>query len=162
MKTADFESAIHRRVWDCDMRPVGQRPMRAYDASIGLWLLDCPEVRPPWHFWFLSLIHLRPIDGVRDVEIVTPGAGWEILSLIVDAHDEPDPDNIYNGSPKTPVWGVQFGHVTTDVEAEAVALACVHAIVTGKASPDYPEGGYWRKTIPEIAKHYAAHRRATT
>jgi len=141
------------RAWTCKI----ERTRPDHAASIGNWLLYCPGAHAFWSYWWVGLIHLRPIEGVKPAVVATPGAGWELVCIAQDPGTEPDPDKPGETfRPLSPIdWIVQFGDVKTDREAERVGLAVVRAIMSGEVSPDSDYRAFWATSIPATAKHYA-------
>lgn len=159
MRAPDFEGAGNWSAWCVKLPPVGERYKPDADATVATWLLHCPGAHAFWSYWWIYLIHLRPIEGERKpAVIVVPGAGWEMTSFAQDPAVPPDPDDAEQTMAfLSPVdWQVQFGEVKTDREAERVALAVVNAIMSGKVSPDSDFRQFWKDTIPSTAAHYAA------
>lgn len=146
------------RAWRVGIPPLGQRGDPAFDAELGMWLLFCPGAHLAWSYWWINLIHLRPIEGTPPPQILAPGNGWEMLCGAQQPDIEPDPDRreetVRFLQPFD--WQVQFGAVKSDHEAERVAAACVREIMRGQVSPDQDFRSFWGRTIPATAAHYAA------
>jgi hypothetical protein len=151
VRSPDFTGKADWRAWHCAV----QRTRPDHAASLGNWLLFCPGAHAFWSYWWVALIHLRPIEGVKPAIITTPGAGWEMACLAQDPQRDPDPDKpVDTFAPLTPIdWVVQFGYARNDREAERVAV--VLACMTGEVSPDTDFASYWAKAIPDTAKHYS-------
>jgi hypothetical protein len=131
-------------------RPIATEPRK--QGTVAEWLVFCPGAHAFWSYWWLSMIHLRPIDGAPDAVVTTPGAGWEIVSIAQSPDMQPDPDLDDTRWWLIPVeWEVQFGSVRTDAEAEQVAMAVVRAIMRGEVSPDSDFESFWKQVIPGTA-----------
>lgn len=116
-----------RRAWQ---RKVVRAPVLAH------WLLNCPHVHPAWSYWIVSLIHLRPTEGLPTPHRLRPEFEYEIMALAVDPAQLPDPDAkeiiILRGAPSI---RNQFGG-TTDTEAIEIAESCILACIGNHLSPD--------------------------
>lgn len=154
MRAPDVTGAGKWRAWRCPRPETG---VPDHQAHIGGWLLHCPGAHAFWSYWWIALIHLRPIPGVKAAHIKTPGAGWEMICFAQDPGTEPDPDRaVETFKPLSPIdWVVQFGDVKDDHEATRVAGAVVDAIMRGDVSPDSDFRSFWERTIPATAKHFA-------
>ncbi len=60
-------------------------------ACLGSVLLYRPEAHPLWHSYQVSLVHLRPMEGVRDGSLTSPDATHEIHIFALDPESTPDP-----------------------------------------------------------------------
>lgn len=156
-RAPDFTGIGNWRAWRGRLQPVGQRGRPDWDATLEAWLLFCQGAHACWSYWWLTLIHLRPIPGVKPAYVQSPGNGWELLCGAHDPASEPDPD-----SPEATVrlltpldWVVQFGSVKTDHDASRVAVACIRAIMSGRVSPDSDFRQYWRRAVPDTAQCFA-------
>lgn len=142
----DFRGAGPWRAWRAKAEREG--------AGIAGWLVFCPGAHAAWSYWWIMLIHLRPMPGEPEAVITTPGAQWEIMCVAQAPDVEPDPDE-----PKatlrhlTPIdWAVQFADVKDDEKAIEVAEDVIRAIMTGTRSPDSDFRSFWKRAIPETAK----------
>ncbi len=141
------------KAWVAKMERV--RP--AHQAALAEWLLFCPGAHAAWSYWWIGLIHLRPLEGVPPAHIRTSGAGWEMICMAQDPTVEPDPDRVHETLRMlTPIdWEVQFGDVKDDRQAEQVGVAVIRAIMSGTISPDSDFREHWERLIPGTAKHIA-------
>lgn len=152
MRPPDFSGAGAWKAWRVRLAPKGKREKRDHDAGLGSWLLFCPGAHLCWSYWWITLIHLRPIEGVRPAVVTMPGAGWEMACWAQDPDAAPDPDDVRTSKPLSPIdWVVQFGSVQSDEKAVAVAEAVVRAIMRGDVSPDSDFRSFWNKAIPDTA-----------
>lgn len=53
-------------------------------ATVACWLVDCPVSHPVWNQYFLSLIMLREVEGVKPATIKLEGATHEIMIFAID------------------------------------------------------------------------------
>ena len=156
MREPDFVGVGAWRAWACNLPPMGQRGMPDRDATIASWLLFCPGAHAAWSYWYVSLCHLRPIEGARPAHIAKEGNGWEMLCYAQHPDHEPDPDDVKTVHYMTPVdWVVQFGEVRDDLEAVIVALSVVTLIMRSSVSPDQDFRRLWAEAIPKIAHRVA-------
>lgn len=132
-------------------------------TSVAAWLLYCPGAHPFWSYWWIMLVHLRPVEGAPPAVIATPGAQWEVICAAQNPeHPEPNADDA-KGTLRylTPFdWVVQFGDVKDDTKAIEVVEAAVHAIMSGQTSPDSDFRRYWKNAIPATARCHATHKHA--
>jgi hypothetical protein len=142
--------------WRSRLPPPGARKRPDHDAALAQVLVHCPGAHACWSYWWLTLLHLRPIEGVRPAVVLSPGAGWEIVSAAQDPDHPPDPDDDATARWLRPIdWAVQFGEVTSDHEALRVFDAVVTGIMSGRVSPDSDFRAFWSRSIPATAKHHA-------
>lgn len=157
MREPDFTGAGQWKAWKCKLAPVGQRGRPDFDAEVAIWLVFAPGAHACWSYWWISMIHLRPIPGVQAATINTPGAGYEVICMAQDPKHVPDPDEPAGTNRMlTPIdWVVQFGHAKSDEKAIEVGEANIRSIMTGQVSPDSDFRSWWKKTIPATAECYA-------
>lgn len=131
-------------------------------TEVATWLLYCPGAHAAWSYWWITLVHLRPIPGAPPAIVTVPGAGWEAISFAQDPGTPPDPDR-----PKdtfrhlTPIdWVAQFGHVKDDAQAIAVIEAGVALIMRGEVSPDSDFRSFWKRSLEATAACIASGKHA--
>jgi hypothetical protein len=113
-------------------------------ATIAAWLLHVPRAHAFWEHWAVSVIHLRPIDGVPPADIVSPGMTHEIVIFTIDPKDrEPDPDKGAFAALAPFDLQEQFGG-TTDAQAVQLAELAVDQVIAGRISPDSDYRRAWR------------------
>jgi hypothetical protein len=149
------------RAWQLRLRAPGAREVRDHDATVGGYIVHAPGGHPLWSFWIVSVIHLRPIDGVRAPVISRPGATHELLIMSLDPRQPLPTLDVTDG------WRVawlspidiveQFTAADDAVAAEILDLS-VRAIVDGRLSPDQDFRATWRVTLRETAAHFATGR----
>lgn len=154
MREPDFKG-IAGRAWKIP-HPKDGPPDWA--ATISVYLLNVPGAHPFWSFWALSVIHLRPIPGVRPAVITTPNASHEFMIVSIDPDWKPDEivDDLgfSKGLPfLTPVDVVQQFIVGNDEQAAALAELCVRTVCDGHLSPDQDYRRAWKETIVQTAEH---------
>ncbi|HJQ59413.1 MAG TPA: hypothetical protein VJ890_21075 [Vineibacter sp.] len=117
------------------------------DGTLTSWVIEVPWANPVWHSYALTLIHLRPIDGLR-TKFYLAGATHELWLYAMDP-DAPR-DDIVNGrldslsrfwlEPKN--FAAQFIE-TDDAAALQRVRAAVMKICEGKLSPDTDYIRHW-------------------
>lgn len=144
------------KAWRLALPPVGQRGRPDADATIAGWLVYCPGAHAAWSWWWLTLMHLRPIEGVKPAVLEYPEATFEIGSIAQQPNVQPDPERgLETFAPLIPIdWMAQF-HGVSDADAVRVLAAVVRAIMSGDVSPDYDFRSFWKRTIPATARCFA-------
>ena len=141
------------------MQPLGKRARPDWDATLSLWIISAPQSHPLWWWYTLSVIHLRPIDGVKPATITLPGASHEFILVALNPEEPvPDLDAMERGDFRsicslTPPNLVEQFEVRNDAEALRFGEMAVEAIVHGIVSPDTDHRAVWRRMIPETARH---------
>lgn len=157
MREPDFKGVGAWKAWRSKLPPEGTRPSPDQDATLAVWLVHCPGAHLGWSYWWITLVHLRPIAGVRPADIHTPGASYEVACVAQNPDVAPDPDRVFGDDSTchwlTPVdWVVQFGSVQTDKRAIQVIESAVEAIMTGRVSPDRDYRSFWKGAIRQTAE----------
>ena len=143
------------RAWNvpiAEHRPDGDR-----HSTIAAYMLESQRFHPHWSRWLLSVIHLRPVPGIRDAVIRLPGATHEIMiaSLDPDSYDEhatfPPPTGFRMLSPLD--VAEQF-IVPADQYAVRLLRIGVEACCIGIASPDSDHRHAWHMSIHQAAASY--------
>ncbi len=134
----------------------GDLPRPDVAATLSTWFLNCPGQSPAWDNYLLSIIHLRPIEGVRPAVISVPKATHEVLLLAADPTTNPtamDPDS----------WQFLFPHnvseqieLPDDVTAVMLLEDCARAVVDGILPAEPALAGAvepWRTVLIKTAAH---------
>ena len=100
-------------------------------ATLGAWFLQCPGQSPAWQHYHLSIIHLRPIDGVKPAVIKREGATHEIMLAALDPKDNPVPDDICSWHWLSPLNFVGQLELPSDENAKTVLEILAHAVADG-------------------------------
>lgn len=170
-----------RRMWKLNLPPAGQRARPDLDATLAAWLLDCPGAHPHWQWYYVGVIHLRPIPGVRPADIRREGATHEVFVAALLPHDAAQTDAqresvrvLCNEAGEympeavetvacrddvampllSPVDVVQQVRASSDQLAEHVTFMCVRACCLGQLSPDQDYRWLWNRMLDETIQHY--------
>lgn len=74
-------------------------PREGDHATIGNWMIHAPWMHPFWSWHYLSLVHLRELDGVSPPNMQFPEATHEFLVLALNPEHEPDWGKLYYLTP---------------------------------------------------------------
>lgn len=150
MRGADLGTAGLRAAWRVDTSQVaGQWP-----AHLGGWVLECHGdiAMCAWHFWTLSLVHLRPVEGLPPANFQYPGAQHELVCIAMDP-DEGNPlDKVERGETVKHLVPIDFVlqfHGLDDATALRAAEKCVELVVAGILSPDRDYRRRWVQLLEE-------------
>ncbi len=139
--------------WRLEMPPVGQRVKPDHDGTVDAVIVKVTGAHPLWDHWALSVIHLRPIEGVRPAHISRPGATHEVVFLALDPeHPLPVSESLIVGPSYRPHFLIPVDVAeqivaSDDAQAQQIFELAVRAIVTGVASPDADWRAWWRAAL---------------
>lgn len=105
-------------------------------ACLGSVLLHRPDAHPLWHSYQVSVVHLRPMVGVRDAAYTGPGATHEIQIIALDPESTPDPSDPSTLKRLSPPNLVYQLRARSDGGARDVFRAFVAELSSGALSPD--------------------------
>jgi hypothetical protein len=155
-------AGVRGNAWRATLRPVGQRLKPDHDASVARWIVQAPGCHPFWDHWALTVIHLRPIEGVPAPVIRTPGATHEVLFLSLNPEEPLPPLDTTTWGPhyrlpfmSPPDLATQIA-VANDAVADHMLELAIATIVSGGASPDQDFRAWWEKSFAETAGHFNA------
>lgn len=151
-------SGARGRAWRVTLPPVGERRRRDEEGTVGMFIVQASGAHPLWDHWFVTLIHLRPIEGVKPAHIRQEGATHEFMIASADP-TAPLPGLVIDGPEWRPRWLTPIDVVeqfaaTDDVVADRILELAVRAIVDGVASPDQDWRPWWKNAIATTAEHY--------
>jgi hypothetical protein len=148
------------KAWRLTMPPPGERPLRDHDGTVGGFIVNAQGAHPFWDHWMISVVHLRPIEGVQPATIVVEGATHELMIAAIDP-ELPLPSL----DAATESWRVhwlrpidvleQF-QAKDDAVAHQILELAVQAIVGGYASPDQDWRRWWKNAVASTAERYAS------
>jgi hypothetical protein len=111
------------------------------------WLLHFPYLHPAWDYFLISLIDLKPHEGVPEAVLEDPAFEYELAAFAVNPEFVPDPDCVSTIWLLVPPCVVkQFGGVNSR-SAIAVAESCVLACVGGALAPDSDLRRSWSASV---------------
>jgi hypothetical protein len=157
--TPTFEG-VFGQSWRVTLPPVGERGKPDFDGTVGGFLVRAPNAHPLWDHYMLSVIHLRPIAGVRPADIRLPGATHEFIIGSLNP-EQPLPQTLeahsdaFRLSLLRPIDVVEQFIAATDAVADEILELSVRAIVDGHISPDQDYRSAWKQSIAATAAHFA-------
>ena len=135
----------------------------AWVATLGMWFLSCPGQSPAWDKYLLSIIHLRPIDGVPDADISVPNATHEVLLIALNPDRNPTALDMSSWQHLTPANLVEQIELPNDEDAKDLLKKCATAVVNGMLWAEPPLSGQkepWRTVLIKTAAHYRGEEHA--
>jgi hypothetical protein len=131
MRAPDLEST-YATAWHLPLPPPGKRGNPSWDAGLASWFVFAPEYHPFWHWYLLSVIHLRPLqDCSHPVCRSYPEAAYELLVLALDPDVEPDVEDFAkaeHGILMPPNLAYQFHLTDPDAAIQSEEPADSHAV----------------------------------
>lgn len=124
------KQGAHGKAWRIDFAR-WQEPVR---AAICGWIVEAPHAHPIWHSYFLTAVHLRPMDGCQPAHIFLPGATHEIMVIALDPSHTPRLDR--SSAYLTPMNFTGQWIAECDEAALAKVEASVDEILAGMLNPD--------------------------
>lgn len=127
----------------------------AQRACLGSWLIDAPGQSPAWRHYLLSVVHLRPVDGVP-ATIVVPHATHEIVVTALDPDRAPSVGDTDSWLMLVPVNVAEQVELPDDAAAVRLLRACAQAVVDGVLPAEPPLAGAvepWRTSLLRTAAH---------
>ena len=113
-------------------------------TALSCWLIWCMDAHPCWHWWIVSLAHLRNVEGIPNAHRSYGKAEYELAVWALDpSAAPPDPD----GEPlsftrMSPMDICEQFHGVSDEQASAVCEHMIHAVCRG-LSPDRDYRDAW-------------------
>lgn len=129
-------------------------------ACLAQWLVHVPDAHPFWPYYAVSVVHLRPIPGVREAHLDYPDAEYELMVIACDPTYHPSIEKADAGELHwlTPLNVREQFHGLTDAQAAQIAEGAAKAIITGllPAEPDDSPGAReaWHDTIQATVEHH--------
>lgn len=120
-------------------------------AGLMGWVVFAPWAHAFWHYYFIYLVHLRPLPGVPEPKLLAEGMTHEIGVLAMDPHKVPDLVNPLAQRLSPANFVGQF-KASTDIDAIAKAERCVKDILDLELSPDTDARWQWQQRFP-VNKH---------
>ena len=142
------------RAWKTNFERTG-----ATRATLSQYLVHCPHLHAFWSYWWISLIHLRDMEGVGPAVRDFENAEHEISVYAQDPQLEPDPDVMDTARFLLPVDVNEQIQGLSDGEAVDVLKMLVERVIEGRLAPDSDFRRLWRPAIEdavlELAKVHA-------
>lgn len=130
------------KAWRIDLAAIRSRvkPDPEQDAIIDAWLVEAAWAHPVWHSYLFTLIHLRPIDGVRPPFLQHPLATHELMVSALDSQGDRNRLLVEGAGPHCPTltppnYVGQFTEIEDELAMSRVREA-VRLVCTGNVSPD--------------------------
>lgn len=126
-------------------------------ATLRAYLVHAPGQSPAWSHYLVGAIHLRPIPGERDANIIVPGATHELLVAALDPEPGPTIEDPETLRPLLPL-NAQVQFIGTDAQAIAICLGATRAICAGSmpAEPPFQQQGQaaWEALVANTLEHW--------
>jgi hypothetical protein len=125
-------------------------------ATLATWFLNCPGQSAAWDRYLLSVIHLRPIAGVKPAGIRVPGATHEVVLVALDPDKHPHPTKPRTWAFLRPVNVAEQITLPDDNAARHVAKLAARAVVDGVLPAEPALSGAiepWRTTLIRTSAH---------
>lgn len=126
-------------------------------ATLVSWFLHCPGQSPAWSHYLLTIIHLRPIEGVRPARISVPHATHEVMLFALDP-TSPGPSVLdpETWRPLTPYNTAEQLELPDDDEAILLLRLAAQSVVDGVLPAEPLLSGArepWRTVLIKTAAH---------
>lgn len=141
----------------------GKRATPDQTATLSTWFFDCPGQSPFWDNYLLSIIHLRPIEGVKPADIRVPGATHEVLLLALDPNKKPQATKLKSWSWLLPMNLCEQVELPDDKAAVVLLAQVAGAVVDGRLWAEPPLSGQkepWRTVLVRTAAHHRGEEHA--
>lgn len=132
-------------------------------ATLAAWFLDCPRQSPTWNNYLLSIVHLRPIDGVKAHHRV-PKATHEVFVIALDPETNPIPTDEKSWGFLLPPNVQEQVELPSDDDAIRLLDQAAHAVCSGLLPAEIPLVGAvepWRTVLIKTAAHYRGEEHAS-
>lgn len=110
-------------------------------ATVARFFLECPGQSAAWDRYGLSIVHLRPIAGVRPAYLRFPDATHEVLLVAYDPSLNPDPAVPSSWRMLRPFNLCEQVHLPDDRAARALLDSAAGRVVHGKLWAEPPLSG---------------------
>lgn len=125
-------------------------------ATVATWFFKCPGQSPAWDNYLLTVIHLRPIEGVKDATIVIPGATHQVLMAALDPSKQPEPLDVMSWQHLSPLNADEQLELPDDRSAQELAAHVALGVVDGVLPAEPALSGAvepWRSSLIKTAAH---------
>lgn len=127
-----------------------------WTATCASWFFICPGQSPACDRYALSIIHLRPIEGVKDAAVTVPGATHEVMLHALDPKTEPVPTDPMSWRRLHPINVLEQIELPDDAAAVDLARGCARAVLAGVLPAEPLLSGAvepWRTVLIKTAAH---------
>lgn len=118
-------------------------------ATLAAWLLHRPDAHPFWANYLVSIVHLRPIEGMPPAKKTSPEMTHELLVLALDPNHVPNPDDEKTCRPLQPANLVHQLALPDDATALQLVEQFTRALVDGSLNPDTDHRSCQKRWIEE-------------
>jgi hypothetical protein len=125
-------------------------------ATLAAWFLNCPGQSAAWDRYLLSVIHLRPLLGVKPAGIRVPGATHEVILVALDPARHPHPTKPRTWTILRPVNVAEQITLPGDIAARHLLKLAARAVIDGGLPAEPAMSGAvepWRTTLIRTAAH---------
>lgn len=130
----------------------------ATSATLSQYLVQCPNLHAFWSYWWISLIHLRDVEGIQPAVRDFENAEHEISVYAQNPEIEPDPDSMESAAFLLPFDVTEQVHGLTDGEAIDVLQMLVERVIDGRLAPDSDFRQLWKPAIIQSVEELAMRR----
>lgn len=133
------------KVWNVDLDLWRKNSGAMTDAVVGAWLVEAPWAHLAWHSYWMTLITLRPVDGLPDPVLHAEGMTHEFVLYAADPRSSRQDglDGIRPPARLRPAnFAAQF-KVDDDAAARDKVERAISLILTGQISPDTDSLRQW-------------------
>ena len=150
---------VSGEAWRLELPPLGARGRPDLDGTVACYIVRVPGAHAFWDHWNMSVVHLRPIPGVKAATRHRPDVTHELIIGSLDP-EEPLPaalvaDGTFRLHILRPLDVVEQFTVRDDAIADRLLELAVRAVVDGFASPDQDWRIWWGQAIHSTAAHFA-------
>jgi hypothetical protein len=127
-------------------------------ATLATWFLDCPGQSPAWRHYVLSVIHLRPIEGVKPAHIRLASATHEVIVCALDPKENPVPDNLKSWNFLRPINVTEQLVLPSDKHVIDISELLVWGVLSGVLWAEPPLSGQrepWQRQMRLMEAHAA-------
>lgn len=116
-------------------------------STVVWWLIHAPGYHPWWNNYQLSLIHLRPVDGLPPAKINLPGATHEVMLFAMSPDSQFSLESFMIPLSPANFFGQFIAH--DDESAAEKIKETVNEILIGSLSPDTDYVREWVKRFSD-------------
>jgi len=127
-----------------------------WTGMVASWFLTCPGQSPAWNDYLLSIIHLRPIEGVKPAVITVPHATHEVLLFALNPGAYPTVTDPSTWARLTPHNVCEQIQLPDDEAATRLLRKCANGVLHGVLPAEPPLAGAvepWRTVLIKTAAH---------